>query len=427
MDEERAMVLRMLKEGKISVEEADALLQALAEQQAGEEAPPADRPSGGPPDEARAKAEDAWPGAGAGAVLRDELREVFRELMETIPDLRREIDRARETFRPSFAEILRGLRGLSEGQAETSAEVPMRAGETLDLRQAWGDVRLRAEGAGPMRLRAVRRVWSSSAEEARREAQRLPVEIRRDGGTVHVHVPRLEGRRTRVDFDITVPQGVTARIDVAKGDVRVEGLAAADLRIARGEIHAVGIAGDVRADVLGGDLEIRDAGGDVRLEIRSGDVEARGVRGRLEGRIVSGDVAVADCAGAAVDVLNGDVTVSGVSGPVAVTTKSGDVTLNGVRAAEVSVRTLSGDVALDFAELRAGAVIVETVSGDIKLAVPDDARATIEAATRAGDIASAVPLSEQTAGFRSLRGILNAPGARVRLQATRGDIRIVRR
>ncbi|HXF81307.1 MAG TPA: DUF4097 family beta strand repeat-containing protein [bacterium] len=392
MDEERAMVLRMLKEGKISVQEADALLQALAEQPTREETVPADGLSDEASTKAGAKEEDARPGAGMGAVLRDELREVFRELMETIPDVRREIDRARETFRPPFAEILRGLRGLSEGQAETRAEVPMRAGETLDLAQAWGDVRLRAEGEGPMRLRAVRRVWSSSAEEARREAQHLPVEIRRDGGTVHVHVPRLEGRRTRVDFEITVPRGVMARVDVAKGDVRVEGLAAADLRIARGEAHAAGIAGDVR------------------LEMRSGDVEAREIRGRLEGRIVSGDVAVSD-----------------VSGPVAVTTTSGDVTLTGVRATEVSVRTLSGDAALDLAELRAGAVIVETVSGDIRLAVPDDARATVEAATRAGDITTAVPLAEQTAGVGSLRGILNAPGARVRLQATRGDIRIVRR
>ena len=109
MDEEREMVLRMLKEGKISVEEADALLQDLAASE-------------------------------TGADLRQELHGVFKELMESIPkDLRRELHRTREAFTPSFVDVVRGLRGLAEGRAETTAEEPMRAGETLDLRQAWGD------------------------------------------------------------------------------------------------------------------------------------------------------------------------------------------------------------------------------------------------------------------------------------------------
>jgi len=124
MDEEREMVLRMLKEGKISVEEADALLQELVDQPAGE----GSASTGG-----RVASE-------IGADLRQELHGVFKELMESIPkDLRRELHRTREAFTPSFVDVVRGLRGLAEGRAETTAEEPMRAGETLDLRQAWGD------------------------------------------------------------------------------------------------------------------------------------------------------------------------------------------------------------------------------------------------------------------------------------------------
>lgn len=417
MDEERAMVLRMLKEGKISVEEADALLQELAEQ------PPV--AAAGEPEEAAASAQA---GTEMGPELRDELRGVFRELMESIPgDIRRELHRAREVIRPSFREVLRGLSGLAEGRAETGAEEPMSSGDTLDLRQAWGDVRLRAEGEGPMRLHAVRRVWSSSPEEAQRAAERLPVEIRRDGSTVVVHVPRMEGRRTRVDFEITVPKGVHVRIDIAKGDVRVEDAAATEVRVARGDVLARRLTGGLRADVLSGDLELRGIDGDVRLEVKSGDVAAQDLSGRLQGRIISGDVAVSGSAGVGLDIINGDVAVANTHGPVDVATKSGDVALGSIRSTDVRIRTLSGDVAVDLVELTEGSLVVETVSGDIKLALPPDSRTAIDAQTRSGEISTELALSQQTTGFRSLRGVLNAPGATVRLQATSGDIRIIGR
>ncbi|MDQ7842536.1 MAG: DUF4097 family beta strand repeat-containing protein [Armatimonadota bacterium] len=413
MDEEREMVLRMLKEGKISVEEADALLQELADQS--KEAPEGGR------EEGRAASR---PGEDLeGVDVRVELRRVLKELTESIPrEVMDEIRRTREVFRPTFVEVLRGLRGLTEGRAETTAEEAMRPGETLDLRHAWGDVRISAADEGPMRLRAVKRVWALTAEEARREAEALPVEVRRDGSSVVVHVPRPAGRRARVDFEITVPRGVGARIDVAKGDLSLDRVAGAELHVARGDVRVAGLEGALRADVVSGDLEIRRVEGDVRVDIKSGDVAASDIRGRVEGRILNGDVAIQESRGAALDLVNGDVDLRRVAGPVAVTTKSGDVRLVHSRSTEVNVRTLAGEVEIDLEELVQGAVVVETISGDITLAVPADSRATIDASTRSGSVSVGLPLTEQTAGVRSLRGVLNGPGATVRLLATSGDV-----
>jgi len=415
MDEEREMVLRMLKEGKISVEEADALLQELADQS--KEAPATE----GGREEGRAA-------PSLGEDLRVELRSVFKELMESIPkDVMHEIRRTREVFRPTFIEVMRGLRGLMEGRAETTAEEAMRPGETLDLRNAWGDVRISAGDEGPMRLRAVKRVWSLTAEEAQREAEALPIEVRRDGSSVVVHVPRPAGRRARVDFEITVPKGVVARIDVAKGDLSLDGVAGAELHVARGDVRIAGLEGPLRADLVSGDLEIRRVVGDVRLDIKSGDVAASDIRGRVEGRIINGDVAIQESGGAGLDLINGDVDLRRVRGPVAVTTKSGDVELVQSRSTDVKVHALSGDVEIDLEELVEGSVVAETISGDITLAVPADSRATIDASTRSGSISAGLPLTEQTTGFRSLRGVLNGPGATVRLQATSGDVAVRRR
>jgi len=413
MDDEREMVLRMLKEGKISVEEADALLQELADQ-------PGEAPEGGQ--------EDGRAASPPGEDLRVELRTVFQELMESIPtEVRHEIRRTGEVLRPTFVEIMRGLQGLREGRAEATAEEAMRPGETLDLRNAWGDVRVSAADEGPMRLRAVKRVWSLTAEEAQREAEALPVEVRRDGSSVVIHVPRPAGRRARVDFEITVPKGVAARIDVAKGDLSLDRVAGAELHVARGDVRVAGLEAALRVDVVSGDLEIRRVDGDVRLDIKSGDVAASDIRGRVEGHIINGDVAIQDSRGVGLDLINGDVDLRRVTGPVAVTTKSGDVEVVQSRSAAVEVRTLSGDVTIDLEELVRGTVVAETISGDITLAVPADSRATIDASTRSGSVSAGLPLTEQTTGFRSLRGVLNGPGATVRLQATSGDVAVRRR
>src|SRR5512134_2467891 len=196
MDDEREMVLRMLKEGKITVEEADALLQELAEQPADVEDPSPAPPAGSPPPD-----------------TRDELRSVFQDLMEAIPkDIVRELKEAGEALRPGFFQVVRGLRGLTEGRAETTAEEAMRSGDQLMLHNAWGDVALTASADDRLRMRAVKRVWMGEvdAAAAQREAEALPVEVRRRGDAIEISVPRpiRPHRRSRVDFELAVPRGV---------------------------------------------------------------------------------------------------------------------------------------------------------------------------------------------------------------------------
>ena len=303
MDEEREMVLRMLKEGKVTVEEADALLQELVEQrwedEGGSTTAPPPPSSPGVPD------------------VREELRTVFQDLMDSIPkDVVRELKHAREAFRPGFFDVIRGLRGLAEGRAETTAEEAMSAGDQVILRNAWGDVALAPSPDGRLRVRAIKRVWAETAEDAQREAEALPCEVRRQGTSIEISVQRPTRRhqRSRVDFHLAVP-----------------------------------------ADV------------DVCLDVSKGDVEAEALRGKIDLRIA-----------------RGDVKIRGHEGP---------------------------------AEL-------DVVSGDIEVGLPASARATIDASTRSGSIHSALTLRQTTGDRRSLRGILNAPGATVRLSATSGDIEI---
>jgi DUF4097 and DUF4098 domain-containing protein YvlB len=416
MDEEREMVLRMLKEGKITVEEADALLQELTEQRSEGESSSAPPP---PPQ----------PGQVEVPEVREELRTVFKDLVDSIPrDVIRELRQAGEALRPGFLQAVRGLRGLAGGRAETTAEEAMNAGDQVVVSNAWGDIVLASSPDDRLRMRAMKRVWAPSVEEAQRGAEELAVEVRRRDTSVEITVQRpiLPHRRSRVDFHLAVPAGVNVRLDVAKGDVDAEHLRGKmDLRIARGDVKIRDQDGPVALDVVSGDVQLAAVNGDVRLDVRSGDIAGRDLRGALHGRIIHGDVAISEVGEISLDIVHGDVALNGVRGDVDVETKSGDVALSRSHARQVRIRTLSGDVNTSVEELVEGSLSVETMSGDIKVGLPAGSRATIEASTRTGSVQTRLTLQETVSDRRSLRGVLNGPGATVRLSAVNGDIEVL--
>jgi len=422
MNEERGMVLRMLKEGKISVEEADALLQALTEET---EAQPvaADQPQ--PGQEPTDFGSPEIPDLGA------ELRKVFHELRRSIPgEVLRELQRAKP-WTSSFKYVIRGLRGLEEGRADVSASERMEPGDVLEVRNAWGDVRLSGSAGSELRMRARIRVWAPTREEAQRLAESLPVGPRREGSRVVVGAPMVMEARRRIDLELEVPAGVDVALDVAKGDIRAEGLrGGASVQVARGDVEVIGQDGRLELSVASGDIAFRRVEGDVQLDVKSGDVAGGDVRGTVNGRILNGDVSVKGAGALALDVLNGDVSITDVNGDVQVEAKNGDLGISGAQGRTVRARTLSGDIRVHARMIPdGGTVSAETMSGDVEALIPADARVTIDAATVSGEITCALPLQGPAAGQaptrgRTLRGVLNGPGGTVTLRTTRGDVGI---
>lgn len=388
MDEERQMILRMLKEGKISVEEADALLRALEDEDT-------ETARSTPVEETRQGSSQSF------AEFGEELGSAIREIVDTIPK------EVLKQVRPSFFSVLHSLRDLVEGGDEDAVEIPMAPGDRLEIRNAWGDIRFTASTDDRLRLTLRKRVWAASGEDAVQFARGLPIAPERSGRTVTISVPRVEGRRLRVDMEVMVPSGVEVSAAIAKGDIRAEGLrGSTELRVARGDLAVSDHQGDVRMDLASGDISIQRIDGDVELNVRSGDVSVTGAHA-LRGRVTNGDLEGRDC------------------GPIVFDGVSCNVELSGITGRDVRVRAVSGDVSVQFRDLSdQGEVHLETVSGDIELSVPAGARASVDASVRTGRITSTLPLSQVSSDRRSLRGILNEPGAKVVLRTVSGNIDI---
>jgi DUF4097 and DUF4098 domain-containing protein YvlB len=144
-----------------------------------------------------------------------------------------------------------------------------------------------------------------------------------------------------------------------------------DLEVIRGEEDRVGLS------YSSGIVKVRSSGEQVIVRTMAGDVSARvPADGRLELEVVSGDVAISG-SGSRIEVktVSGDVAITQTTGDAQVKTVSGDVRLDGV-SGDLGVDTRSGDVDLVPAGPVAGNL--RTVSGDVTVALPKDADLILE-------------------------------------------------
>ncbi len=457
MSEERQRVLRMLKAGRISVEEAEALIMALEEAEGevgdyGEEPGYADAPTHkAAAQEAQAPAEPPAAGAGseqvagprraAGTAPRDEslageLRSLVDEIassidvdeivrtvrgsVETIRDslerskldadrvkaeVRRAARRAREETRRALREHRRhglamsisraidGLWGMEEAAGSWSHDGDLPSGGKLAVRNTWGDVRLTPSPDALLHAKATTRAWGRDGADAAGTLDQVRITAGWEGEAFEIRAHPPATRRTRVDLDIQVPPGVEVDLNQVKGDVEAEGL-----------------SGSLTVHATSGDIRARGQGGSLHVDTIRGDVEAVRVGGGVRVRSMRGDVTVEACRGA--------VSARTKKGDIAVKRPTGAMTLD--------LSTASGDVEAEVARFCAGAEsVLSTMSGEIAVHLGPDAGCSLTARVASGEIHTDIPLWDVRQDRRSLQASFGSPGAKLALSTMSGDIAVV--
>lgn len=204
------------------------------------------------------------------------------------------------------------------------------------------------------------------------------------GGTITVQAPRGRmwgGRSARVHVDL--PAGADASIQTASAAVSLSGsLGSARIRTASGDVH-VDVVERLDANSASGDVRVGSVTGDASCTTASGDVAVSAVDGRLTVGTASGDVRVARASDDVhIGSASGDVRVERYDGAdLTIKSISGDVTVGlpaGIRV-DPDLSTLSGRTMLPTpsgtgastssgGDRRVVRVRIKTVSGDIALA-----------------------------------------------------------
>lgn len=408
-NDERTMILNMLKEGKITVDEANALLEVLDEN--------SEEKSGGfaPADEGKDKRREHSPrGLFVHTNIDDEsgnssegdkkkgfrldfdftgLRDSLRDTMKGVSDSLKEAFEGLSDL-DLGGEIFRTM-GKIRGESEREIIVTTDDASGLKINNKWGDVRVNGTESDEITVHAKITTWSAAGDLAKRAADTMEIKLNRDGDSwaLENSLQKTEGVGARVDYEITVPRSISVSASTGSGDLWLEDL-----------------DGSQVINTLSGDISIANLGSNPddsqEMHTNSGDV----VAGSL-----TGNVSVSSHAG--------DIMINGFRGTLAATTKSGDIQIKEGRGC-VKLRTMSGDLGVELAELGDEDTSLSTVSGDVDLHLPENSDITVAAKSTSGDIDSGLGLTVTKSSDHILEGTLGAGTVGVEISTVSGDIGI---
>ena len=221
------------------------------------------------------------------------------------------------------------------------------ADASLRITNPRGSVAIGGADISEVRMHAVK-----SASSAAR-LKNITVDVTAEPGDVLIKTAFLRQKNmpfyagtTAVDYTLSVPRTARiARLDLDDGKASVEGIQSAD----------------VRANVVNGQLEIRDCCGNLKVAVASGGLDL--VYGRCEApyfsadaQILNGNARLSIARGAALRVhaetLNGKIT-NNLETMVELNDQSSrkiDLSVGAGRRSDVTVRVTSGDITIVAAE-----------------------------------------------------------------------------
>ncbi|WP_428234862.1 DUF4097 family beta strand repeat-containing protein [Gracilimonas sp.] len=130
----------------------------------------------------------------------------------------------------------------------------------------------------------------------------------------------------------------------------------------------------------------RISGGGVGIEVTEDNNEVRVNTGPMPNDDLEMIIYVPRNFSLKLNTVQGDVTVSGLSGELEISAVNGDVELSDI-SGTVLVNSVNGDIEIDFNEITANAPMSFTgVNGDIEVSFPADAKFTAKMKTEWGDV-----------------------------------------
>jgi len=130
-----------------------------------------------------------------------------------------------------------------------------------------------------------------------------------------------------------------------------------------------------------------------------------------------------------IEMVNGNLKVSGITDSLSLSTVNGSITATGMTGS-AWVETVNGNLDLSFDKMSGGQTVdLESVNGGISLRIPAKANARVEAETLNGNVSNEFGLTVEKGEWigRSIEGLLGPGGARITLETVNGSIDIKKR
>ncbi len=327
-----------------------------------------------------------------------------------------------------------------------SGEKPCGTSPHVVIENFRGNARITGVDATSVKVtghRTIRSLEQSGADQANQNA---PFEVGGDSNliTIRNNQDRISGGNVRLnaDMEIMVPKGSTIEAHGRLGDFDITDVAGnVDITSDNAGVRLQNIGGDARVDLKRSDVvratgvkgvfELRGRGSDVDLQNIDGGVTINGSYSgilqfknlskqlRFQGQTTTLNI---EKLPGQVRMALGDLTASGLVGPVTLTTRSKDVQISDfTNSLEVSVDR--GDLTIRPVRVPLSRIEATTRSGDVELSIPAGAKFDLTATTSRGDATNdfGAPIRQESDGRgASLKGSV-AGGPTVTIHTDRGQ------
>lgn len=375
--------MKLVKEGKLSPEDAAELIEAFTEKPSDEST----KTVGETPEESPF-------GRFIGSV-ESLTREVSKSVdwNDVAKQIRVSVQKGVEAIKTASEEAGKGggwaFMGGHPAKREVTLPLSLEPGKTFKVECASADVTVEGGHAeGRVEVTATFRAFSQEAAQQAADAFNPVLEE----GDTFAGFRCLDNEVAHAEIKVYMPAGVHTEVKVASGDTSVSGTKSS-----------------VRVNSASGDVVVREAAGSVELHTSSGDILLESTEAAM----------------VTAESKSGDVRFRHVAGLCNVRSTSGEVKLAEVDARTLSVETASGDVYLTLKNPVTGSVNVRTVSGDLQLDLPDGSDARVSLSSVSGSVSvDKLELKDQAGDDHKLTGKLGHGEGTVDLSSVSGDIRI---
>jgi DUF4097 and DUF4098 domain-containing protein YvlB len=282
------------------------------------------------------------------------------------------------------------------------------ANGSLHITDNRGAVNVTASDSGDNQIRVTvhKRVNAENQEEADKwnGETRPQITISGQNVTVNANTQGAGDHDVNSDLDISLPRKAAVVLSADHGDASVMGRDG-DINVSaqHGDVSVTDINGNVRLDLqnssahvskVSANVDVQGSAQDVSLEDIKGNVTLNGdfmesvrlariskpvsfksARTEIDFTKLDGDL----------DLDEGDLRMTNVSGPVRVSTKAKDIGLIGV-SGDVRLRNANGSVEIQMTKM--GSLDVQNENADIQLDLPVKAAFQLDAHSRGGEIDS---------------------------------------
>lgn len=400
MKEEIRRIMQLVKDGKLSPDDAVELIEAF------EDSDKSERVGGGEEHGANTQEETSDRTQDKEEKSSDPLKgligaieKIGKDVAESVNwsdvagQIRESVEKGRDAVKKAAEDVKKGKGpfGTFFGSHESkTVELPLDIpkGKVLRIEGEAGDVTVTG-GADEGKMIATATFRAHNDEEARAKADQYTPVIEESDHFVLIRQP--EGSDFTVDLSIYVPDGVPVEVRLQSGDVQV-----------------------------------LDTKSSCRVVGRSGDVQLRGMDGTVDVSVYSGDVKIdgSKTSVMTVETKSGDVKINNTSGVMNVRTASGNVRVKKCAGRTLSIEAASGDVHVEMSEPVVGAMNVRTVSGDARVYIPDGSDCHVMLSTLRGSVSSTLELQDLNQESLTITGKLGAGSGSIDMSAVNGDVHL---